>query len=142
MEAGKVAAFLGGTEAMGVPVRSRLDLARAVRAGLRLRVVDWIVDHDILTRPEVEEIIPRRTLAYRKRHRQSLSPEESDRLARVARVVALAEETMQDKGKAARWLRAPNRGLGGERPLDLLDTDEGARLAETVLLRLAHGIYS
>jgi uncharacterized protein (DUF2384 family) len=30
--------------------------------------------------------------------------------------------------------------LAGERPLDLLDTDEGAREVETLLGRISHGI--
>jgi putative toxin-antitoxin system antitoxin component (TIGR02293 family) len=142
VEAEQVAEILGGRQTMGVAVTSRLDLARAVRAGLRVGVLSWLIDNKVLTLLEVEHIIPRRTIAYRKRHGATLSPSESDRLARVARIVALAEETMQSKEKAARWLRLANRGLGGDRPLDLLDTDEGARLVETILTRLAHGVYS
>jgi uncharacterized protein (DUF2384 family) len=36
-----------------------------------------------------------------------------------------------------RWIRV---ALAGESPLDLLDTDEGAREVETLLGRIAHGI--
>jgi putative toxin-antitoxin system antitoxin component (TIGR02293 family) len=43
---------------------------------------------------------------------------------------------------AARWLRRPNRALGGERPLDLLTSDAGARVVEQVLGRIEHGVYS
>ena len=68
--------------------------------------------------------------------------EESDKLARVARAIAQAEETMQDATKAHAWLRRPNRALGGERPLDLLATEGGARLVEQTLGRIAHGVFS
>ena len=73
---------------------------------------------------------------------QPLSPEESDRFARVLRLVALAEETFGDRDKARLWLRRPNRALEGRVPLDLLDTDGGARAVETILSRITHGVYS
>jgi putative toxin-antitoxin system antitoxin component (TIGR02293 family) len=139
----RVAEILGGKEAIGVDITSQMDLVHAIRAGLPFRVLDWIIDHEVLTRPEVEHyVIPRRTMAYRKRSGARLSSEESDRLTRVARIVALTEETFGDRGKASHWLRMRNPSLGGDRPLDLLDTTEGAHLVETILIRLAHGVYS
>jgi putative toxin-antitoxin system antitoxin component (TIGR02293 family) len=47
-----------------------------------------------------------------------------------------------NKEKAVEWLRTPNRALAGERPLDQLDTDLGAREVEDVLGRIAYGVYS
>jgi uncharacterized protein (DUF2384 family) len=44
--------------------------------------------------------------------------------------------------KARLWLLAPNRALGGEVPLQMLDTDIGARQVEEVLLRLSYGVFS
>ena len=43
--------------------------------------------------------------------------------------------------KARAWLKHPNRGLGDEVPLSLLDTDIGARQVEDVLIRLEYGIH-
>jgi putative toxin-antitoxin system antitoxin component (TIGR02293 family) len=42
--------------------------------------------------------------------------------------------------KAARWLRRPNRALGNQAPLDLMDSDIGTRQVEEVLGRIEHGI--
>ena len=70
----------------------------------------------------------------------TLTPEQSDRLVRVARVIASAEETFGSRDKACTWLRRPTTALAGESPLNLLDTDEGAREVETLLGRVAHGI--
>ena len=47
-----------------------------------------------------------------------------------------------DQEKAIVWLGTPNRALGGDRPLDLLDTDMGARMVEDILGRIAYGVYS
>jgi putative toxin-antitoxin system antitoxin component (TIGR02293 family) len=85
--------------------------------------------------------IPPRTVARRKEARH-LNPQESDRLYRVARAVSLAVEVLGSIDKARIWLKAPNRALGCEVPLDLLDTEIGARQVEEVLLRLNYGIFS
>lgn len=84
--------------------------------------------------------IPPRTLARRKAVGK-LSPTESDRLFRVARVIAQARITLGDADRARAWLQRPNTGLGGVVPLTLLDTDLGARQVDEVLLRLTHGVF-
>jgi putative toxin-antitoxin system antitoxin component (TIGR02293 family) len=87
-------------------------------------------------------VVPRRTLAHRKEKRQPLSPEQSDRLARMVRAADRAEEALGDRGKAARWLRQRNRALNQKRPIDLLESDVGARMVERALGRIEHGLYS
>lgn len=84
--------------------------------------------------------IPMRTIARRKEDKQ-LTPVESDRLYRLARVVAYAGEVLGGDDKVRTWLKNPNRGLGGEIPLELLATDIGARQVEEVLQRIEYGIY-
>jgi putative toxin-antitoxin system antitoxin component (TIGR02293 family) len=86
--------------------------------------------------------IPQRTLTRRLSQRSRLTSAESDRAVRLARVYASAVEMIGDQGKAVEWLQTPNRALGGERPLDQLDTDIGARAVEDVLGRIAYGVYS
>ncbi len=61
-------------------------------------------------------------------------------LMTVARLIAAAEETFGSQKKAQIWLSRPTSALGGERPLDLLCTDEGARQIETLLGRIGHGV--
>ncbi len=85
--------------------------------------------------------VPARTLARRKREKR-LRPDESDRLFRLGRIAALAEEVLGTREKATRWLHQPNRALGNAVPLRQLDTEPGARQVEDLLLRIAHGAYS
>jgi putative toxin-antitoxin system antitoxin component (TIGR02293 family) len=80
-------------------------------------------------------------MARRKEERR-LSASESDRLYRLARIAARAEEVLGASEEARRWLVAPNRALGSVAPLSLLDTDEGARQVEAILGRLEHGVFS
>lgn len=81
------------------------------------------------------------TLARRKRDRQPLTALESDRLYRVARIIALAFEVFGDEDKARTWMKRANDVLDGEIPLNLLETEIGASLVEDELQRILYGIY-
>ena len=123
-------------------IRSELDLLDAVARGLPTVAVDAVVHSGILSPEEVDRlVIGRRALAARKARGQDLSRDESDRLARIARVNAVSLEQFGNAEKAARWLRKPNRALGGRVPLDLLATGEGARVVEETIMRIAHGLF-
>ena len=138
-----VADLLAGEDALGTEVQSELDWVRAIQSGLSADAVDAIASELGFTSGEIEQlVIPRRTLAHRRAHLQPLTRDESVRLARIARVALWAQETFGDRQKAAAWLRRPNRALQDSRPIDLLDTDDGARLVEQVIGRLAYGVFS
>ena len=123
---------------------SELDLARLVAEGIPTSLLGEAVEMGVLTREEVARlIVPKRTLAHRKRRGEHLSPDESDRLARVFHLHKVALRTFdEDADKVGRWLRTPNRALSSEIPLDLIVTSGGARLVEDVLLRLEHGVFT
>jgi len=112
----------------------------AIREGLPPEAADAPVSAGRLTAAELDRLaIPRKTLAHR-RALGRLTPEQSDRLARILRVIGTAEEVFGDPGRAHVWLRRPTSALDGEAPLELLDTDPGARQVEALLGRIAHGI--
>jgi putative toxin-antitoxin system antitoxin component (TIGR02293 family) len=115
-------------------------LNSAVREGLPVSAVDDLLETGLLTAAEIDRLVlPRKTLSHR-RLLGRLSPEQSDRLLRLLRLVGAAQTTFGAAEKAARWLRRPTAALSGSAPLDLLDTDIGARRVETLLGRIAHGI--
>jgi putative toxin-antitoxin system antitoxin component (TIGR02293 family) len=84
--------------------------------------------------------IPLRTLTRRKGGR--LDPQESERVMRLVRLRAKAEDVLGTREKATLWLESRNRALGGAPPLSLLDTDIGTQAAEDVLTRIEYGVYS
>lgn len=55
-------------------------------------------------------------------------------------VVAAAEETFGDAGEARLWLARPNCAMEGETPLEMADTDRGARAVEALMGRIAQGL--
>lgn len=144
METEAIAEVLGGRKVLGRAIKKPEDLARLVRKGLPASSVTALaeklhVGNNVLSR---KLGIPQRTLTRRLSQRALLTSAESDRTVRMARVYASAVAMIGDQEKAIQWLGTPNRALGGERPLDQLDTDLGARMVEDVLGRIAYGVYS
>ena len=144
METQAIAEALGGRKVLRKAVKKPDDLARLVRKGLPAGSVTALAEklhlgNTVLSR---KLGIPQRTLTRRRSQASPLTPAESDRMVRAARVYANAVEMIGDKEKAIEWLSTPNRALGGERPLDQLDTDIGARMVEYILGRIAYGVYS
>jgi putative toxin-antitoxin system antitoxin component (TIGR02293 family) len=141
MTAQTVAAKLGGRPVLKHQVRSEMELAALVRAGLPVAALNYFVRW--IAAGELYPLVGSpRTLQRKRAAGGRLSPDESDRLARVARLVSRAEEALGSAEKALHWLRQANRGLGGARPLDLLDSDAGALAVERVLGRVEEGVFS
>ena len=119
------------------------DSRALVRRGLPFTAVEELSQQLELSTQDLGDVlgIPRRTVA-RRRAASLLSAAESDRLYRVAHIVALAQQVLGDMAKARAWLRAANRALAGETPLALLDTDVGTRQVDDLLQRINYGIMS
>ncbi len=131
------------TAAGGRDLRTDLGAAKAIESGVSTQAVDDVIEAGLVEAAVVYDLVlPRRTLAYRKSREQRLTPEESDRLARVLRVFARTEDALGDAERAVRWIRKPNRALEGMTPLELLSSEAGARAVEKVLGRLEHGVFS
>lgn len=130
---------LGGHRALGSDVASEADLARIVDRGIRLVVLGYVQKAGF-SKQEIERlIIPARTWRHRKVKREPLSTEESDRVVRLTRIQALAEDVFGDADKANRWLREELGILAGKSPLETSRTEAGARLVEQLLAKLDWG---
>jgi putative toxin-antitoxin system antitoxin component (TIGR02293 family) len=125
------------------PRRDEDVLIDRVRTGLPYSALQALASRYDLGSRDILRILhlPPRTLA-RRRQARVLSTAESDRLVRLCRIAALAEETLGNPVRAGRWLREPNPALGDTAPMRWLDTEVGAREVEEVLIRVAHGVPS
>jgi putative toxin-antitoxin system antitoxin component (TIGR02293 family) len=130
------------SEYLGVAPASEFELAVLVEGGLPTENLGLLREKG-LTFSEVSEIvISPRTLKHRRARGEALSHEESDRLVRVARVVALAAEVFGDREKALLWLRSPDDRIGNRSPMSLLQTESGGRLVETMLWQIDENVYA
>lgn len=162
-----IATVLGGEKELGQKVRGRIDFDALIRKGIPWRVIAHIkkafnLPDDVIAR--IIGVSPRtiarrrktvhaparvKTAATRARKgkaapsaEERLSPVESDRIYRFARIIALAEDVFEDKDEALEWLRGSQYGLGGRVPFDMLQTDAGAREVEELLVRIDYGVIS
>ena len=131
---------LGGEQTLGRVLTSERDLREAIREGFPPAVVEELMRASGLTLKELASALDLSARSLQRRRRTGrLARYESDRLYRLARIVALANEFLGDHERAIRWLRRPNRALGGVTPVDTIDTELGARQVENILGRIAYG---
>ena len=87
-------------------------------------------------------VIPARTLKHRRARREPLSRDESDKLARLARIFDHAVRVFGDVTRARHWLEKPKRRFDGRNPLAMMRTEIGGRMVEEMLLQIEHGMFA
>ena len=131
---------LGGEQALGRPLSSDYDMREAIREGFPLEVLQKLMRASGLTLKELAGALDLSPRSLQRRGRSGrLARYESDRLYRLARIVAIANEYLGGHDRALRWLKRPNRALGGLAPITAMDTEFGARQVENILGRIAYG---
>lgn len=125
---------------------SPIDWVSVIRSGLPVQVIESVTKATHLTQAELvrslgmaERTILRRKKASASKPDTKLTPDETARLLRFARIAEAASTTFEDDELALAWLRQPNSTLAGNRPLDLLDTDLGAEFVIDTLEGIAKG---
>ena len=118
-------------------------LHRMVERGLKAADLDGIsrvIGSTAGAAAEVRRaVVPDST--WKRRKGKMLSPIESDQTARLARVTAFALDTWDgDLDSVREFFASPHPELDGERPIDCMRTDSGARLVEDILIRLRYGL--
>lgn len=128
------------SELLGLPspLHSELELAHVAQAGLMPAIIDKLMAYGFNAR-DLAFIIPPRTLSHRRVRNEKLTVEETDRVVRVARVMALAETVFGNIDKARRWLYKPRKAFGGATAMAMIHTEIGARLVEEMLIRVDEG---
>jgi uncharacterized protein (DUF2384 family) len=78
-------------------------------------------------------------------------PEDKERAPSVARLVRLVEKIVAESGNlenfdaarwTERWLDRPNAALGGRLPAELMQTEDGRQVVESIVARMQSGAYS
>jgi putative toxin-antitoxin system antitoxin component (TIGR02293 family) len=112
--------------------------------GLGFEAVEKVKARASLTDAEVARLlgIGEATLRRARASGNALDPFTSDRLYRLSKAIAVAEEVLEGTDNAMGWLRRPQPALGGRVPLDLLVTQAGADQVETLLRRIDYGVYT
>ncbi|MGH6921865.1 MAG: antitoxin Xre/MbcA/ParS toxin-binding domain-containing protein [Geminicoccaceae bacterium] len=134
---------MGGNAAVHAPVRGLTDLRTEIGKGLRLEALHKTVEHvfrdPVERRRFLNRVVPEGT--YKRRLKTGhLTPEESERVARLANVIALAEYVWDDPEGAREFLTTPHPELGDLPPIEVAVDDFGARHVEQILYGIMHGL--
>ncbi len=135
-------AILNIDEYIGVAPESEFELAAIIETGLPTSSLSFLREKGLTFSEIAEIVIPPRTLKHRKSRGENLSHEETDRMVRLALIVALAENVFGDHAKALIWLRTADDRIGGRTPMSMLKTEAGGRLIEGMLWQIDEGVYS
>jgi putative toxin-antitoxin system antitoxin component (TIGR02293 family) len=119
-----------------------LNLA-SVESGVPLSTISSFVTKSGIPLKEIYEIvIPARTLKHRRARNESLTLDESDKLARLVRVFDHALAVFESIESARLWLEEPKRRFDNRTPLEMLRSELGGRLVEEMLGQIEYGIFA
>jgi putative toxin-antitoxin system antitoxin component (TIGR02293 family) len=122
------------------PLASPFELIQKIEDGLPVsaldRVVAFVAPGDAGFK---HRVIPKASLA-RRQHQKRLTGAEGERVARIARIWAFAQEVWGEAEEARRFLFRPHAMLMDRAPIDVvIDSELGAQLVEAILGRLKYG---
>ena len=116
---------------------------RAVEQGVPLAALEEFAAYSgIPLRDLIEVVIPPRTLKHRRQRREPLNMDESDRLARVARIYELAVRVYGDRDDAKEWLTGPKNRFDGKTALAMLRTAAGEHAVQEFLIQIDEGMFA
>jgi putative toxin-antitoxin system antitoxin component (TIGR02293 family) len=120
------------------------DSVEVVRRGLSIESFKRVANYYQLSDAQMSKVVGTsvRTIVRLQKEDKPLNATWSDRLYRLARVAAQAQDVFESADTATSWLKRPNRGLNGHAPVDLLDTDAGTEQVVELLDRIEYGVYS
>ena len=114
-----------------------------MRAGLPVEELEALrAALDLPMEKVVEKLGIARATLHRRKQIGRLTPDESDKVLRFARLVRQGAEVFNGLAESRAWLAFPQHGLGGAIPLDYARTEGGARQVEALLWRIEYGVYS
>lgn len=153
-------AFQGVSESSAVfeaPMRvyraAPMERIRMIRGGMKAADAKRVIADLYLPQGEALKALNLSAATVNKKAKQdqSLTPDESERVLGILRLVGQLEAMIQESGDPegfdarawiSNWLREPLPALGGVRPVDLIDTMEGQALVSTVLEQIQSGAYA
>ena len=114
-----------------------------IRRGMPIGEFHGLADWLAMTEDDLAPLvgISRATL-HRRKKSGHLEASESERIVRIARLMARATAVFETTESARSWLKRPAVALAGESPLAFSDTGIGAHEVECLLGRIEYGVFS
>lgn len=119
------------------------DIIDEIRQGLPFQTFDHLTDALDVDDKELQRVIHIKPATFHRRKDSGhFNPSESERLVRVSNAIGEAMVLFEgDKEAALDWLKKPAMAFGEQRPIDMLDTEVGAREVSNLITALEHGVF-
>jgi putative toxin-antitoxin system antitoxin component (TIGR02293 family) len=138
-----MAAGAASASAAAAAAAASAAAAAIANRGVPLSALEEFAAHSGISIKELlDVVIPARTLKHRRQRKEPLSPDESDRLARVALIYGLAVKVFDDPTDGREWLTFPIDRFQGKTALEMLRTDSGGRKVEEMLYQIDEGVFA
>jgi putative toxin-antitoxin system antitoxin component (TIGR02293 family) len=134
-------AMVAVSKIAGVSLKTPLDEVQLTQRGIAPVALDSLKQLGVAT-ADLQWIIKPRTLAHRKNKSESLTPAETGRWLRAAKVQALAQEVFVDQNKALKWLHKTRAIFGGQSAIVIMQSEAGAQLVEDTLNQIDAGYFA
>lgn len=118
-------------------------LIRRIQEGLTFRELQQLQEGlDLPLEELATKLAISRSTLQRRKAAGRLTPQESDKVVRFARLLKQAADLFGSVEQGRAWLKFPQRGLGGAVPLDYAQTEVGALEVERLLGRIDYSVYT
>lgn len=131
----------------------QMERVRIVKQGIPASVVEVIAK--CMAMPKVRLVaalgIALTTVDRKVRENKPLSKDDSSRLLGMVRLIGQVQTMVAESGNpmgfnaakwVASWLDQPLAALGGQRPVELMDTPDGQGLVADLVARMQSGTYA
>lgn len=130
-----------------------VDRIGLVRKGLEARTLSTLAEEMQVPRERLYGWLglPRTTANRKLKREERLSPDESERVLGLVRLVGQVQQIVAESGRpegfdaarwTAEWLQQPNAALGGRPPAEFMDTGDGRALVEGLVAQMQSGAYA
>lgn len=129
---------------LSLPLHDDLALAERIERGLPASVIAEA--QKTLRFPSIASLatvigMSAKTAERRVAQQSKLTLDESERLVRLIRIHNQAVATLESEEHASKWLQRPLSIFNRKTPLEMIQTEPGARAVEQALGRLEHGVF-
>ncbi len=138
--------YLGGKKFSRHTLHSRSDVHSAIVNGASYGALLHLISQmKGVLEGDVAKVLGISTRTLRRQSEHPDKPMPADLASKAwlfAETLAKAAEVFGGKDEAEAWMSKAAMGLDGQRPIDLLQTVQGAELVNDFLTRLQYGVYS
>ncbi len=142
----RVTKLLGTTD---LAVETPVDVHDYLAQGMPRKSAFTLIGHLRHVKPNDKAIERALGMSERTLHRfkadsqdKLLDVNQASRVWTLADVLSKAQEVLGTQDAAERWLTSPALGLNAKRPIDLLETSQGAEIVKVFLERMEFGVYA